>query len=169
MIALSPTVAAAIAAHAEATYPNECVGLLFGRLTGDEKIAERAHAVENTWAGQVALTDAEHAHSQRDRFYLDARDYLRADRAARESGLDIVGCYHSHPDDQARPSERDRVGAQGVGGGPSFSFLIQSVRVGKAAELTSWLLAEDGSQFAEEHLATTGGGTGEPGSPTSQT
>ena len=164
-IHLSQTVAESIAAHAEATYPNECVGLLFGTITGDEKIAERAHAVENTWAGQVALTDAEHAHSQRDRFYLDARDYLRADRAAREAGLDIVGCYHSHPDDQARPSERDRVGAQGVGGGPSFSFLIQSVRDGKAAELTSWLLVDDGERFIAE---PTNGGVGELGSPTFQ-
>lgn len=153
-IHLSQPVIDAIAAHAEATYPNECVGLLLGTLAGDAKVAERAHAVENTWAGQVALTDAEEAHSQRDRFFLDPRDYLRADRAAREAGLEIVGCYHSHPDDQARPSERDRVGAQGVGGGPSFSFLIQSVRAGQAAELTSWILAEDGSAFTAEDLNT---------------
>jgi len=153
MITLPPAVAAAIASHAEATYPNECVGLLLGTITGDAKVADRAYVVENTWAGQVALTDAEDAHSQRDRFYLDPRDYLRADRAAREAALDIVGCYHSHPDDQARPSERDRVGAQGVGGGPSFSFLIQSVRAGKAAELTSWLLVDEGGRFVSEDLS----------------
>ncbi|MBC8075097.1 MAG: M67 family metallopeptidase, partial [Chloroflexales bacterium] len=134
------------------TYPNECVGLLLGTITGDAKVADRAYVVENTWAGQVPLTDAEEDHSQRDRFYLDPRDYLRADRAAREAGLDIVGCYHSHPDAQARPSERDRVGAQGVGSGPSFSFLIQSVRAGKAADLTSWLLADEGERFVSEDL-----------------
>ena len=82
----------------------------------------------NNWSAEVGLTDAEHEHSLADRFYLDPRDYMRADRAARAQGLDIVGCYHSHPDHPAIPSERDRVGAQGVGGGSSFSFLIQSVR-----------------------------------------
>jgi proteasome lid subunit RPN8/RPN11 len=151
-IHLSQQVIDAIAAHAEATYPNECVGLVLGTFTGDDKSATHAHAVENTWAGQVALTDAEHEHSQRDRFYLDPRDYLRADRAAREAGLDIVGCYHSHPDDQARPSERDRVGSQGVGGGTGFSFLIQSVRAGRAAELTSWLLVDEGASFIAEDV-----------------
>jgi proteasome lid subunit RPN8/RPN11 len=153
-IQLSQNVVDAIARHAESTYPNECVGLLLGTIAGDDKVAERAHAVENTWAGQVALTDAEHEHSQRDRFYLDPRDYLKADRAARDAGLDIIGCYHSHPDDQARPSERDRVGSQGVGGGTGFSFLIQSVRAGAAAELTSWLLVDEGARFVAEDLTT---------------
>lgn len=155
-LTLSTEVAAAIAQHGQATYPHECVGLLLGTIDGPEKRAVRVHPVENTWSGQVALTDAEHEHSLRDRFYLDPRDYLKADRAARAAGLDIVGCYHSHPDDQARPSERDRVGAQGVGGGTSFSFLIQSVRLGIASDLTSWLLVEDGAQFVAEDLRVVG-------------
>lgn len=141
-----------IRSHAQASYPNECVGLLLGTVDGAGKRGVRAHPVENTWTEDVALTDAEHEHSLRDRFYLDPRDYLRADRAARAAGLDIIGCYHSHPDDQARPSERDRVGAQGVGGGTSFSFLIQSVSLGIAADLTSWLLVDDGARFEQEEI-----------------
>lgn len=154
-LTLSKEVADEIASHAQSTYPHECVGLLLGTIEGETKRAVRAHSVENQWSGQVALTDAEHEHSLRDRFYLDPRDYLKADRAARAAGLDIVGCYHSHPDDQARPSERDRVGAQGVGGGPSFSFLVQSVRVGIATELTSWLLLDDGARFEQEQIDVT--------------
>jgi proteasome lid subunit RPN8/RPN11 len=77
---------------------------------------------------------------------------MKADRQARAQGFDVVGCYHSHPNHPAIPSERDRVGAQGVGGGPSFSFLIQSVRDGQAAELASWLLNEDGERFVSEEL-----------------
>jgi proteasome lid subunit RPN8/RPN11 len=88
----------------------------------------------------------------RDRFYLDPRDYLRADREARAQGLDIIGCYHSHPDWPAEPSERDRVGAQGVGSGLQFAFAIQSVRDGKAAELRSWLLVDEGVRFIEESI-----------------
>lgn len=149
---ISNEVATEIRSHAQATYPHECVGLLLGTLHGANKVAVQVYPVENTWTDDVALTDAEHEHSLRDRFYLDPRDYLKADRAARAAGLDIVGCYHSHPDDQARPSERDRVGAQGVGGGTSFSFLIQSVSLGIAVELTSWLLVDEGARFESEEL-----------------
>jgi proteasome lid subunit RPN8/RPN11 len=153
MIVLSDNARRAIQQHAEESYPHECVGLLIGRLDGAHKSVEEIFAAQNTWSADVGLTDAEHQHSLRDRFYLDPRDYLRADRAARARGLDVVGCYHSHPDHPAQPSERDRVGAQGVGGGPGFSFLIQSVRAGRAAELTAWLLAESGERFVAETLS----------------
>jgi proteasome lid subunit RPN8/RPN11 len=152
MIILSETARGAIERHAQSSYPHECVGLLIGRLEGGKKTVEDIYQAQNTWSADVGLTDAEHEHSLRDRFYLDPRDYIKADRAARASGLDIVGCYHSHPDHPAIPSERDRTGAQGVGGGSSFSFLIQSVRAGQAAELASWLLAEDGGRFIAEEL-----------------
>ena len=152
MLILTSAVAAAIAAHAEATYPDECVGLLLGQIDGERKTAVAAVAVENRWSGQVSLAETDNAESRRDRFYLDPRDYLKADREARARGLDVVGCYHSHPDDVARPSERDRIGAQGVGGGPSFAFAIQSVREGRAAELTSWLLLDEGAAFFAESL-----------------
>lgn len=152
MIILSDEARQTIAQHAEATYPNECVGLVLGTINGDTKTAQVAYPVENRWQGQVTLAETDDATSQRDRFYLDPRDYMRADRAARAQGLDVIGCYHSHPDYPATPSERDRVGSQGVGGGTSFSFLIQSVPAGQAGDLASWLLNEDGSRFEPEQI-----------------
>lgn len=152
MLQISPEAAAALAAHAEATYPDECVGLLLGTYEGEVKVAVAALAVENRWEGQVRLADTDDPTSRRDRFYLDPRDYLRADREASARGLDLVGIYHSHPDYPATPSERDRVGAQAIGGS-SFAFVIQSVRAGKAAELASWLLADEGARFEQEELA----------------
>lgn len=156
MITLTQDVRAALAAHAQQVYPDECVGLLLGQIVGANKIVAAAYPVENRWEGQIALAESDNARSRRDRFYLDPRDYLQADKAARAQGLDIVGCYHSHPDHPAIPSERDRVGAQGVGGGPGFSFLIQSVRQSGAAELTSWLLVEGGERFVAEEIVMKG-------------
>lgn len=156
MITIAPEAAQAIAAHAEATYPDECVGLLLGRLAPPDapdqtaKQVVAAYPVENTWQGQMALAADDDAESRRDRFYLDPRDYLRADREARQQGLDVVGCYHSHPDHPAHPSERDRLGGQGVGGGPLFAFVIQSVQQGRAADLASWLLVDEGRRFDQE-------------------
>lgn len=152
MLRLTAEAAAAVAAHAEATYPDECVGLLLGSIDGELKLASAALAVENRWAGQVELAASDDPTSRRDRFYLDPRDYLRADREARARGLDVVGCYHSHPDHPAAPSERDRVGAQAIGG-TSFAFVIQSVRAGGAAEISSWLLVEEGTRFVQEELS----------------
>lgn len=152
MITLSDQVRAQIAQHGEASYPYECVGLLIGRIEAGRKVVVDIYQAENTWNADVGLTDAEHEHSLRDRFYLDPRDYLRADRAARARDLDVIGCYHSHPDHPALPSERDRVGAQGVGSSGGFSFLIQSVRNAQAAELTAWLLADEGQRFVAEEL-----------------
>jgi proteasome lid subunit RPN8/RPN11 len=157
MLILTTEAAAAIAAHAEQTYPDECVGLLLGTLEGaGVKHVRAAYAVENRWSGQVHLAENDNADSRRDRFYLDPRDYLRADRAARAAGLEIIGCYHSHPDHPAIPSERDRVGAQAVGGGPSFAFVIQSAVDGHATELASWLLLDEGARFEQEDLRVTG-------------
>jgi proteasome lid subunit RPN8/RPN11 len=152
MLRLSAAARQAIAAHAEQTYPDECVGLLIGLIDGDQKQVRSAYAVPNRWEGQVTLAETDNPTSQRDRFYLDPRDYLRADRAARAEGLDILGCYHSHPDWPAEPSERDRAGAEGIGGGTGFSFMIQSVRSGQASDLQSWLLVDDGSRFEAEPL-----------------
>lgn len=153
MLTLSEDVQRAIAAHAAETYPYECVGLLIGHVTDDGKQALEIVRAANTWSDAVALTPNDAAHSLADRFYLDPREYLKADRAARVCDLDVIGCYHSHPDHPAIPSPRDLEGAQGVGGGSSFSFIIQSVRSGTPAELRSWLLAEDGGRFVEEAVS----------------
>src|SRR5262245_12085267 len=108
MITFSEESRRAIAAHAVAEYPHERVGLLLGHLDGDTKTVLVAYPAPNRWEGQVTLAPTDNPDSKRDRFYLDPRDYLKADRAARAQDLDIVGCYHSHPDWVAEPSERDR-------------------------------------------------------------
>ncbi len=151
-ITITPAVDQAIREQGRAEYPHECCGLLLGIIDGAKKHAVEVWPVVNEWTADVALTETEDAHSLRDRFYVPPKAYLQADRAARAKDLDIVGCYHSHPDDRAKPSERDRVGAAGVGGGPAFSFLIVSVMDGQPAEMTSSTLSGDGAAWQTESL-----------------
>jgi proteasome lid subunit RPN8/RPN11 len=134
------------------SYPHECCGLLIGRMEAGDRVAVEAVPVPNEWTSDVALTEDESAHSLRDRFYISPQAYLRAQRTALRQGLDIVGCYHTHPDDRAWPSERDRVGATGVGGGPYFSFVVLSVMHGTPGEIGSALLSTDGQQWLPEQL-----------------
>jgi proteasome lid subunit RPN8/RPN11 len=70
---------------------------------------------------------------------------IEADRVAQARGMDLVGWYHSHPDHPPKPSEYDRNHAW-----PWFSYIIVSVRAGVPAEMTSWRLNDDRSEYSQE-------------------
>ncbi|MGA2904409.1 MAG: M67 family metallopeptidase, partial [Candidatus Korobacteraceae bacterium] len=72
--------------HGEETYPNECCGILLGTSEGDVRTVRSTIRCNNT------RTD-----SPENRYHIDPRELLRIQREAHESGLDIVGFYHSHP------------------------------------------------------------------------
>ena len=135
MAELNEQVAQVIKKHGEATYPHECCGFLFGKESDSGRVLELALEVENS---QVENRER--------RFLVSPEDYLRAEHRAEKSGLDLLGIYHSHPDHPPIPSEHDRKQAM-----PFFSYLIVSVKKGKADELRSWVLNPD-FQFEEELL-----------------
>ncbi len=87
--------------------------------------------------------------SPRNRFAITAEDFRAAERAAAESGLELVGWHHSHPDHPARPSEFDREHAW-----PWYSYVIVSVAAGAPRDMTSWLLADDRTHFEPEEIVT---------------
>jgi proteasome lid subunit RPN8/RPN11 len=136
---------ARIRAHGEAAYPEECCGVLIGRVTpaGREIATEPSATVERTVAA-----DNERADSRHNRYVISPQSLLRAQREARASGLDVVGYYHSHPDHPARPSEFDREHAW-----PGTSYVIVSVQKGKAVDCRSWRLRDDRSAVVEETIA----------------
>ncbi|MFL5809944.1 MAG: Mov34/MPN/PAD-1 family protein, partial [Flavisolibacter sp.] len=80
------------------------------------------------------------------RFEIAPKDYLKAELFAVESGLQLLGVYHSHPDHSAIPSEQDRVAAQ-----PYFSYLIISINKEARTLVRSWQLNEN-FQFEEEKI-----------------
>jgi len=129
-LVLPPVVDAAIRAHGRAAFPYECCGALLGR----DGVVHHAHALPNT-------TDE----GPRRRFLVRPDDYRGAETRARETGLDLIGFYHSHPDHPARPSQYDLDHAW-----PSLSYVIVSVIAGEDQLLTSWRLREDRSAFDEQ-------------------
>ena len=84
--------------------------------------------------------------SKRNRFSIDPQAMLQVQKAARARHLDIIGIYHSHPDNPAVPSEFDRAIAWS-----SYSYIIVSVEQGQATDLNSWTLDED-RQFQPEEI-----------------
>jgi proteasome lid subunit RPN8/RPN11 len=114
---------------ARRSYPREACGLLIGRFQGHVTSVEHVHAARN-------LASAP------DRFELDPVDHLAAEDRARDAGLEVVGVWHSHPNEPAVPSDLDR--AQAFGG---WSYAIVSVVAGALVELRAWRL--EAARFVE--------------------
>src|SRR5690606_35430858 len=91
-----------ILTHAEEAYPGECCGLLLGEASPERgRIVRSVEPIPNPAIDEGQL----------DRYRIDPADYLRIDRRARAKGWEIVGCYHSHPDEEPVPSATDLAGA----------------------------------------------------------
>lgn len=126
-----------IEAHGARAFPNECGGMLIGRFENGKKTVVELLPMEN------AAAESEQHH----RVLILPKDVLRAERYAREKRLDVVGYYHSHPDDYAIPSQFDLDHAL-----PVWTYIIVSVREGKAADLRAWKMENDRSKFNEEEI-----------------
>ena len=122
--------------HTEASYPNECCGLMIGTMSRGERSVETFRKCRNL--------NTERA---RDRYEMDPLDMLRVQREFESGPLDIVGIYHSHPDHPSRPSQTDTDRAW-----PDYSYVIISVQGGTVASANSWVLNEAEHWFNEEPL-----------------
>lgn len=121
-------------ANAIEKYPAECCGFLLGEKHGEQKIVSNIIVCEN----KAAAIEKE--------FLISPKDYMTTEKKADESGLVLLGIYHSHPDSDAIPSATDTKDAL-----PFFSYLIISVFKNKIKSSRSWLLG-DMRFFNEEKL-----------------
>lgn len=99
---------AGLAALARTAFPEECCGLIEGRIEGATARILQLHPTRN-------LGEAP------DRFEVDPAAHIRLLRALRGSGRAVIGCFHSHPNGRAEPSVTDLAGA----GEEGFVWLIQ--------------------------------------------
>jgi len=97
LIAIPTDLLDTIKAHAEATYPKECCGLLVGVTAPDGMVhVQRVVPSPNTTQK-----------NQKDSFEVDAKVRFDVMRSHENTDQDIVGHYHSHPDHPAKPSKTD--------------------------------------------------------------
>jgi proteasome lid subunit RPN8/RPN11 len=137
----------AIRQHGETTYPYECCGLLLGNFQDNGEILLETFPMENRWGETATEVFEADAHATKERQYtIDPKVMLQVQKDARDRSLQIIGVYHSHPDHPAFPSEFDRKYAW-----PEFSYIIVSIRQGKATDLFSWRL-DPQHQFQHEEI-----------------
>ena len=122
----------AIRQHASAEFPYECCGALIE--TGG-KVVE-AFAMKNTTGGGAAR-----------RFRIGPDGYRAAEARATERGGQLVGFYHSHPNELARPSAYDLAHAW-----PNLTYVIISVNGGAPGDITVWHLRDDRTGFDQGEL-----------------
>jgi proteasome lid subunit RPN8/RPN11 len=123
-------------AMGESTYPHEGCGILLGRPGAEAEVVE-------VLQGSNLRTDR-----AQDRYVLDPRDILAAERRARDLELEVVGFWHTHPDHPARPSQYDADHAW-----PDYVYVIMAIHGGVQVDVTAWVLEdEDPPLFRPEAL-----------------
>jgi len=138
MIELTEEQLAGIRQHGERDYPFECCGLMLGRFESDgRKIVAETYPISN----------AREEEAKRNRFLIRPEELMRGEKYAREKGLDVVGFYHSHPDERAVPSKYDLDHAW-----PTYSYIVVSVEKGEFVDLRSWEMEPDRSRFNQEGI-----------------
>jgi proteasome lid subunit RPN8/RPN11 len=138
MIKLSEQHLSEIRQHGERDYPFECCGLMLGSLETDGK---------KSVAEIYPISNAREEEAKRNRFLIRPEELMRGEKYARENGFEVVGFYHSHPDDRAVPSRYDLEHAW-----PTYSYIVVAVEGGRASDLRSWEMQSDRSQFNEEQI-----------------
>lgn len=107
---LPPELRTGIEDHARASLPRECCGLIEGVCEGGLARVLVLHPARNIAPGIG-------------RFEVAPEDHFQALREARANNRGLIGCYHSHPNGEAKPSAHDLAGA----GEEGFLWLIASL------------------------------------------
>lgn len=118
---------AELIAHARETFPNECCGLLAGQDGRVTRVYRGRNIDESPYT-----------------YRLDDRQLLQFLREIDDSGLDLVGIYHSHTASEARPSRTDVARAFY----PQATYVIVSLKdrdspVVRAFRITDGAVAEE--------------------------
>jgi proteasome lid subunit RPN8/RPN11 len=117
-------------------FPEESCGFFFGQTTADGVVVVLA-----AWQVPNATILDKKYH-----FKINSKDYLAAEAFATQQQLQLLGVYHSHPNQPAIPSSVDTRVAL-----PDFSYLIISVNSEGQTDKRSWQL-DDSRQFQEQSI-----------------
>jgi proteasome lid subunit RPN8/RPN11 len=134
--------------EAERSYPQECCGILLGRITPPQSPQGQERSVTLTLTCENTRRDSPH-----NRYGIHPEQLIAGLKLARSRGETIVGFYHSHPDHPALFSTTDLDEAHWF----DCSYLIVSVEHGRATSGSSFVLTgnEDSKRFEAETLEIT--------------
>jgi proteasome lid subunit RPN8/RPN11 len=119
--------------------PLEICGLMAGKTDGESTLVTEIYPAESDDKSELTYT-------------VNARDYMHAEKAARQAGTQLIGIYHTHPATQPYPSPTDvRQAHWGESDDltfPGFSYLIVSLRDVENPEARSYKI--EGRRIPED-------------------
>lgn len=139
MLQISKNLLEQIKAHGVATYPFEGCGLLLGHVENGTNVVKAIRTLPNVWPDEE---------EKRVRFRIAEDDWRDVEIEAMLEDLDVVGVFHSHPDNPPVASPRDLAWAAW----PGYSYLITQINHKQPALSQSWQLLSDRSGFVEEKI-----------------
>jgi len=139
MLKITKTLFAEINAHGVASYPFEGCGLLLGHVEEGVNVVTAVRPLPNVWPDEE---------EKRIRFRIAEDDWRDVEMEALLAELDVVGVFHSHPDNPPIASPRDLAWAAW----PGYSYLITEIDKRQPASSLSWQLLADRSGFVEEKI-----------------
>lgn len=139
-----------IRTQAQRDYPHETCGILIGPKNQKELVTE-IYPCRNVQDEYRAQDPATFPRDSRTAYFIDPRDLFRIQKEAREKGCAMRVIYHSHVEAGAYFSEEDRRIALSEGGPayPGVSYLVISVRGGKAGEISLFSWDESTQTFSK--------------------
>jgi len=118
-------------AQARAELPNECCGLLAGKIVAGRGVVAVRYPVKNELASPTE-------------FESEPRDLFLAHKDMRRRGIELLAIYHSHPTTAPVPSARDRE--------RNYSEEVMNLIIGLASApplVRAWWLTADDFREAE--------------------
>ena len=122
-IILSITNKQELVKYAEAEKPYESCAILTGNENDENWTVKKLFLIENTAKSKVTFT-------------ISPDEEFRVDQIAKESNMEIVCIFHSHPESEAHPSETDK---KFMRVNP-FPWIIYS---GKTEEMNCFILEDE--------------------------
>ncbi|GBD25436.1 hypothetical protein HRbin30_00755 [bacterium HR30] len=145
MVTLTDAVWQEIVAHAEATYPEECCGVVIARSGKEEAI--RITNIQNLLHARDPETFPRTARTAYSMRYEEVAPLLEE---AYRGTVKLVAFYHSHPEHDAYFSAEDRAAAAGWLDDPNYAAAAQvvvSVRDGRVVDAKAFLWNAEHSDF----------------------
>lgn len=155
MLVLNPSDIIVMSDHAKREFPDECCGVILGRLS------DPSHNEVRPCANIQRELKEKYPHLYtRDAdtgYYMDPKDLKSAFDEASARGLEVIGFYHSHPNHDAYWSSEDHRASMWAGTDePSFpdtSHVVISVYKGEVRDIAIFAWRQEVKQFIRENRA----------------
>ena len=138
-VALSEDIRSKLGSEAVKEYPSECCGILLGKANEGITTVTEVIPLANSISG-----DRDRKH-----YSIDPVKLYETEREYRETGTELIGFYHSHPDAPAIPSFEDVEGMI-----PGMIYLIAEVRTGKYTGTRGYIKGLESDDLQELPITT---------------